>query len=53
MLFVDQTMQPFEFEIVMKNLVITKVCIRFPGILRLWIIFPLDEKPMVERVRPP
>ena len=44
MLFVDQTMQPSEFEIVMKKLVITKVGIRFPGIFRLWIILPLDEK---------
>ena len=44
MLFVDQTMQPLEFKIIMKNLVITKDCIRFPGILRLWIIFLLDEK---------
>ena len=44
MSFVDQTMQPFEFEIAMKNLVITKIRIKFPGILRLWIIFPLDEK---------
>ena len=44
MLFVDQTMQPFEFKIVMKNFVITKVGIRFPGIFRLWIVLPLDEK---------
>ena len=44
MLFVDQTTQPFESEVVMKNFVITKVGIRFPGILRLWIILPLDEK---------
>ena len=43
-MFVDQTMQPFEFEIVMKKFVITKVGIRFPGIFRLRIIFPLDEK---------
>ena len=44
MLFVDQTMQPFEFEIVIKNFVITKVGIRVPGIFRIWIILPLDEK---------
>ena len=44
MLFVDQTMQPFEFEIVNNNLVITKVGIRFPGIRSQWIIFALSEK---------
>ena len=44
MLIVDQTMQPFEFEIVMTNFVITKVGIRFLGIFRIWIILPLDEK---------
>ena len=44
MLLIDQTMQLMELEVVMKNLNVTKMRVRFPRIGRIRVILPFDQK---------